>query len=376
MPGTDDVNVTQPKQSGARSSAFLAMRGEGPPRNKRPLRAPAPQEHPFLATDGVALKLTRYRGGTKGPVLLAHGLGVSSKIFTIDTIETNLMEYLVGHGYDVWLLDFRVSIELPASSMESTGDDVANLDFPAAVAAVLQETRAETVQALVHCYGSTTFFMAMLAGLHGVRSIVCSQIANNVIAVPITQGKAALHLPNLLEKLGFPSLTAYVDVHPDWKNRLFDEALRLYPLPLKEHCDSDVCHRITFLYSLLYEHAQLSVATHDALGELFGVANIRSLEHLALLVRTKHLVDAKGGEVYMDNLQRLKLPICFIHGAENQCYLPLSTELTYNALCQAHGPKLYARHVIPAYGHIDCIYGKSAAQDVYPYMLSHLEATN
>ena len=74
---------------------------------RRPLRAPAPELHYFNSLDDVPLLLTRYKGGTKGPVILAHGLGVSSKIFTIDTIETNLTEYLVAHGYDVWLLDFQ-----------------------------------------------------------------------------------------------------------------------------------------------------------------------------------------------------------------------------------------------------------------------------
>jgi len=53
----------------------------------------------------------------------------------------------------------------------------------------------------------------------------------------------------------------------------------------------------------------------------------------------------------------------------------VSTELTYNALCAAFGPELYERHVIQGYGHIDCIFGKNAAQDVYPYMLAHLEKT-
>lgn len=348
---------------------------DAPPRKKRPLRAPAPELYYFNSLDDVPLLLTRYRGGAKGPVVLAHGLGVSSKIFSTDTIDTNLTEYLVAHGYDVWLLDFRVSIDLPSSFTKSTADDVATLDYPAAIAKVKTETGAESVQMVVHCYGSTTFFMSMLAGLQGVRSIVCSQIANNVVAVPMTQGKAALHLPNLLEKLKFSSLTAYVDTHADWKDKLFDEALKLYPMQFKEHCNDPVCHRITFLYSLLYEHTQLNEATHTALHEMFGIANIASLEHLSLLVRTKHLVDAKGGEVYMGHLDRLKLPICFIHGAENQCFLPVSTELTYNALREANGKDLYTRHVIPGYGHIDCIYGANASRDVYPYMLEHLEAT-
>ena len=129
------------------------------------------------------------------------------------------------------------------------------------------------------------------------------------------------------------------------------------------------------MYSLLYEHPQLNQATHNALHEMFGVASIRALEHLALLVRTQHLVDASGREVYMDHMDRLAIPITFIHGAENQCFLPVSTEMTFNKLCQMNGTSLYTRHVIPGYGHIDCIYGKNAVADVYPHMLKHLEAT-
>ena len=45
----------------------------------------------------VELKLTRYEGGTKGPVILFHGLGSSSGQFNLDTVETNLTEYLVQH---------------------------------------------------------------------------------------------------------------------------------------------------------------------------------------------------------------------------------------------------------------------------------------
>lgn len=101
---------------------------DAPPRPKRPLRVNAPEVHHVAADDGVALRLTRYRGGDKGPVILVHGLGVSSLIFAIDTIPTNLLEFLFEHGYDVWLLDYRASIELPASSRPSSADDVARRD--------------------------------------------------------------------------------------------------------------------------------------------------------------------------------------------------------------------------------------------------------
>ncbi|POZ99264.1 hypothetical protein C4E44_35910, partial [Pseudomonas sp. MWU12-2312b] len=90
-----------------------------------------------------------------------------------DTIQTNLLEYLCKHDYDVWLLDFRVSILLPASKHEWNGDQIAQYDYKAAIAQIRQATGARDVQCVVHCYGATTFFMSMLAGLQDVRSVVC-----------------------------------------------------------------------------------------------------------------------------------------------------------------------------------------------------------
>ena len=45
------------------------------------------------------LRLTRYRGGAKGPLLMVHGAGVSSSsIFSTDLIDTNMLEYLYAHA--------------------------------------------------------------------------------------------------------------------------------------------------------------------------------------------------------------------------------------------------------------------------------------
>lgn len=347
-----------------------------PPRQKRPLRVDAPTVYTFPAKDGVALRLTRYQGGSKGPVILSHGLGVSSLIFSIDTIDTNLLEYLFANGYDVWLLDFRDSIALSASSSEWTGDDVANNDYPAAVDFVRKQTGAKDVQMVVHCWGSTTFFMSMLAGLQGVRSVVASQIATHFVVPTMNKIRTGLHLPEFLDKIGVKSLTAYVDSHADWWNRLYDDALRVYPIPLDNLCNNPVCHRITFMYALLYEHAQLNQSTHEnALHEMFGIANIKSFDQISLMTRKGHIVAADGSEAYLPHLDRLAVPITFIHGGSNACFLPESTQITYDTLCKANGSSLYSRHVVPNYGHIDCIYGKNAATDIYPLMLEHLEQT-
>jgi cholesterol oxidase len=71
----------------------------------------------------------------------------------------------------------------------------------------------------------------------------------------------------------------------------------------------------------------------------------------------------------------MAIPIRFIHGARNKCFLPESTEKTLAALAARNGEALYSRRVIPGYGHIDCIFGKSADSDVYPHIVEHLATT-
>lgn len=304
--------------------------------------------------------------------MLTHGLGVSSLIFSIDTLETNLVEYLFAHGFDVWALDYRASIDLPASYTQFSGDEIAKYDYPAAVKKILDVTGADSVQVVAHCFGSTTFFMAMLAGLKGVRSAVISQIATNIVAPLVTSIKCGLHMPSVMDALGIDSLNA-VATDGKWYEKLYDRAIAVMPMQEEERCINATCRRITFMYSNLYEHDQLNAATHDALHEMFGIANVTSFEHLAELVRHGHLVSAKGEEIYMPHLERLAIPMAFIHGAENNCFLPESTQLTVKLLSEKNGSNLYSRHVIPNYGHIDCIYGKNAVRDVYPFILHHLE---
>jgi cholesterol oxidase len=345
------------------------------PGQSAPLRG---TEYDFWTDDRVKLKLTRYRGGTKGPVILSPGFGVSSEIFSLDTIKTNLTRYLFDNGYDVWLLDYRTSIALPSGRTEYDGDAVARYDYPRAVEVVRSQTRAQSVQCVVHCFGSTTFFMSVLSGrLTGVRSAVSSQIAINVLAPWRTRLNAALHIPDVLARLSVKYVTVRATRGEALYLRAFDWVLGLTTYPFgPEHCDSANCHRISFLYGRLYQHAQLNTSTHeDGLRASFGVANVRGFEHICEMVRRRRAVTLDGHDVYVaNNVARLRIPITFIHGARNRCYLPKSTKMTFDLLLKENGQGLYDRHVIPGYGHIDCIMGQNAVTDVYPFILTALDA--
>jgi len=192
----------------------------------------------------------------------------------------------------------------------------------------------------------------------------------------LSRAKAALRLTDLASAAGITTMTADVAAEPELKEEIYDHLLRLHPVDADERCDSAVCRRITVMYGELYQHAQLSAATHASLDELFGVVSVRAFSHLARLGRAGHLVNESGDEVYLPHLDRLALPILFVHGAKNECVLPRATEITLERLTQANGESWYSRTVIPEYGHVDCIIGQHASRDVYPKMLAHLEASS
>jgi cholesterol oxidase len=339
---------------------------------------PEPEIHLVRTDDGKILRLTRYQGGSKGPLILTHGLGVSSLIFSIDTIDTNLLEYLVAAGYDCWLLDFRASVDLPYAHELWNADDVALKDYPAAFAKVRGITRTSTVQVIAHCFGATTFTMAMLAGLEGVRSAVISQISADYVVPWLPQRLLAyLRAPQLFDAMGIDVVNARATTADSLRERVLDRLLQMIvPVPRSERTHDATSNRITALYGRLYNLEQLNSATvTSGLAEMFGEANIEAFRQLALFARKGRLLDADGRDVYLPHVDRLALPILFVHGAENACFKPESTARTVERLAEANGRQLYERHVIPGYGHIDCIFGKNAARDIFPLIEAHLDKT-
>jgi cholesterol oxidase len=343
------------------------------PRKRRPLRMSAPELHHFNTDDGAGLLLTRFQGGTRGPVILAPGFGTSALAYTIDTTETNLPEYLFAHGYDVWVLDYRSSPELPVSKGQFTVDDIAKHDWPAAVRTVQQVSGAPTVQVVGHCVGSMSFLMAQLAGLQGVRSAVCSQLTLFPDAPVLTDVKASMHMASGMFKLGLKDWETDANSR-NLLGQTLDKIMRLFPT--KEGCTSAVCRRILFLYGEVYHHANLNNPTHEALHEMFGEANLTTLRHLTKMIHQGKVVDADGKDTYLPNVARLAMPVAFIHGAINRMFLPSGSQKTYDFLREKNGDRWYTRTVIPGYSHMDCFIGRDAVKDVYPVVMAELDKTN
>jgi len=347
-----------------------------PPRRRRPLDLPACQEIEYRTDDAVSLRLSRYQGGRRGPVLLVHGMGANPLTFVLDTVEVNLVEYLVQRGFDVWLQEWRASTLLPTADSQFNADTVARLDHPAAQAAVRQHTGRSDLHVVAHCVGSLTWMMATLAGTVEPTSLLCSSVGLHPIGPPITRVKVGLHLGELMRRLGVGMLTTDAFSDESEGARAVDLALRAYPIPKAERCDQAVCRRLAFIYGVAVHHQNMNELTHTTMHELFGLTDMTMMVHLSRMARAERVVAADGADSYLANLERLRRPITLVSGSENLVWVPESTERTYSLLVDKLGQDPVRRVVLDGYGHQDVFIGAEAARDTFPTVLEHLEHVN
>ena len=343
------------------------------PRIKRLLNTVEPSRHPLKTEDGVDLMLTRYNGGSKGPLMMIHGFSGNQLTFNIDTVDTNAVEYFTDKGFDVWLLDYRLSSMVKSSHDQHSLDEIAMYDLPAAVKKICELTSVKEIDVLAHCVGSITMFMALLTGMKGVRSLVSAQIAIDFKPGFQVKAKTDLYLPTILSDMGVESLSAYTDSNASWEEKMYNLFIKLYADHSAEFCTDPSCQRMCFMFGPLIEHQQLNDKTHAATIEMFGTANVTSYRHLALMMRENKVLTAKGEDSYRKGIKNLSIPITFIHGEKNGLFDVESTKETYESLCKANGENLYKHHVIKGYGHNDCMYGKNADKDVFPLILEHFQ---
>lgn len=331
---------------------------------------------PFTAGDGMPLHLLNVRGDrepTLGPVLLVHGAGVRGNIFRAP-VERTVVDALIDAGYDVWLENWRASIEVPPN--EWTLDQAAVHDHPAAVRKVVEETGADEVKAIIHCQGSTSFAMSAVAGL---VPQVTTIVANAVTLHPVVPRGSRLKLRFLLPIAG--RLTPYLD--PRWAESAPTPVAKAFGLVMRlthHRCDNDVCKGVSFTYGsgdpALWRHENLDEGTHEWLAHEFAQVPMSFFRQMARCVEAGRLVAVDGlPELPRDFTARqpqTDARFALFAGRENACFLPESQERTFGFL-DAHRPGRHRLTVLPGYGHLDLFMGREAARDVFPLMLAELE---
>jgi hypothetical protein len=326
--------------------------------------------------DGVPCNLIRVRGRqepTKGPVLLVHGVGVRPEIWRPPTPRT-LVEALVDEGYDVFLETWRASMDVPNNTW--TLDQGAVLDHPVAVAKVIELTGADSIQAVTHCQGSTSFLMAACAGLlPQVRTIVASAVSLHPVVTPMTKFKLRYVVPPVSR------LQDYLDPRwgettPPW---LLPKAVTAYSKMTRRECDNGVCKVSSFMFGAgnptLWTHEQLSAATHEWTKGEFGPAPLTFFVQIARCVRAGHLVSVEGRpelpESFVAQAPLTDARFSLITGGRNICFLPESQRRTFEWL-DRHDPGRHTMHIVPGYGHLDVFLGERADRDWHPIILGEL----
>lgn len=326
---------------------------------------------PFKAFDGFECNLWRLkhdRPKHRGPVLLVHGAGVRANIFNPPN-EVNLLDMLADAGYDVFLENWRASTEFAANHWDL--DAVANYDHPAAVKKVCALTGAETIKAIIHCQGSTSF---MISAVEGLVPQVKTIVTNAVSLHPVVPGWSVFKL-NVVLKLITP-ITDYLnprwgDDAPDWRSKLF----RALVLATHHEDDTRVGKFVSFTYGsgfpALWELENLSDETKEWIRNEFGPVPISFFRHIRKGVNHGSLVSVDGRRNYADQPPATDARFVFFAGKLNKCFCSDSQVSTFHYFDQLK-PGFHKLYVFEKYSHLDIFLGKNAHQDIFPTMIEEL----
>lgn len=337
-----------------------------------------PTFHVVTTGDGRPITLWNIRGRHEPtrdqPVILVHGAGVRAEIFRPPT-ERTLVDALIDDGWDVWLLNWRASIDL--DPIPWTLDDAAAWDHPAAVAYVAETTGAEKVKAVIHCQGSTTFAMAAAAGLLPQVSTI---ISNAVSLHPVIP-RCSVFKIHWLRPLIQP-MTGYLN--PAWGDEPDSPFARLLRVGVNlshPECRNSVCRQVSFTYGsgrpALWSHDNLNPDTHDWIRGEFGKVPMSFFAQMDACVQAGHLVSVSTRDglpdSYGTSMPDTDARWVLYAGQDNRCFLPVSQQRTFDLL-DAQQPGRHTLRLVRGYGHLDVFLGRHAARDIFEGMVADLGA--
>ncbi|CAG8595486.1 24497_t:CDS:10, partial [Gigaspora margarita] len=343
---------------------------------------PRPEKEMYVieSNDKIKTLIHRFKGGSKGPVLLIHGAAMSYEMWATNLVEHTFLDYLLENGYDVWLNDSRLS-PTNAECYKQFPLDAVRLDQKAAIDHVRKITECDKIAVVAHCLGSISTLMGLLDGsIEGVGSLVTSQVSVNPINGFVNVLKRNFQLLPIYRHILRQDLFD-VRTSPDTNllNRIVDQCLRFYPVPKHQVCNDALCHRASLCYGALYQHENLNQLIHDYQSEFFGTINLTTMNHMVYITAAQKIVNYDKKDVYVteENVKKnLNLPIFLIHGDKNVIFDKKSSQKSYDTLINyAQNPDIYSMYEIPGYGHMDSWWGNDAHKDVFPKVLDHLENT-
>ncbi|MET0717422.1 MAG: hypothetical protein ABWY34_03350 [Pseudoxanthomonas sp.] len=331
----------------------------------------------FDAKDGFRLNFKRLApkkdAEYRGPVIMVPGAGVRANLFN-PPLPNTLPEQLSRKGFDVWMLNWRASIDLPANQYDL--DDAAVLDMPAAVSKIREETKADEVKAVIHCQGSVAFMMAITAGLLPDVSVV---VANSCGLHPVINRPAWYKLPLAMATLGrvVPYFNPQWGLHaPGFWPKVIDFAVRA----THHECDNGVCRQASFTYGFgfpsMWDHDNLTPETHEWIKGEFAHVPVKLFQQIANSVAAGEYVSTGA---YRDELPPLftgakpdtEARFVFMTGDRNRLFLNESMAKTFEYFERWYpGRNTFTK--LAGYGHLDVFFGENSAEEVFPYIVDEL----
>ncbi len=327
----------------------------------------------FESLDGFKCNLKHFisPNPTKGPVLLVHGAGVSSNIFNPPS-ENNLVHMLAREGYDVWLENWRGSINLEPNEWDL--DQVAKNDHPVAVEKIVKLTGVKEVKAIIHCQGSTSFMISAALGLLPQVNLI---ISNAVSLHPVIPKFSEFKLNALLPVVGkfFNYLNPQWGLEaPDFKSSL----IRKFVKATHWEKDTTVGKMVSFTYGsgfpALWELENLDQKTKEWIQYEFAHVPLSFFRHIRDCVK-QGVLSPSGNSEFNYNVDPLRTNarIVLFGGQKNKCFLPESQQKTFEYLERVK-PGYHKLYLMENYSHLDMFFGKNAHKDVFPLMIDELNS--
>ncbi len=339
---------------------------------RRPQSYGGLERYEIPARDGATLWLHHVPGeGPLGPLVLTPGTAMSALSFCIDTVEQNLVEYFHEQGFDVWLLDWRTSPELEVHETTYTLDDVARYDWPAGVDEVRERTGADRVGVFAHCLSSTALHLSLARGYtppEKLSRVVASQVGLHLVYNWFGRLKRWTYVDKLIDadsKLHFRP--------PDVTRSFGDTVITvLAPLvPKSYRGGTKACHRHSATFGDLLNLERIDKPTLDLMGSLIPEVNVGFLRDAQASARSNR--SCVLGRSERHKLDGLKVPISYFVGEKNNMFVPEATRRTFDMVRSVNGEEYYRRTVIERYGHLDCVTGEKANEEVFPMFAEALK---
>jgi pimeloyl-ACP methyl ester carboxylesterase len=365
--------------------------------------------------DGVQIRLYRHpssehagNGADRRPVLLLHGASANHRTFLVT--KGGLAGWLAANGFDPWLLDWRGSSLVVDHHTDMLKDrsaasafninEAARYDVPAALERMQAEGVRFPIAILGHCMGGAVVAEAVAAGVITPEHADCVVLHTLGLFYEVPTDGRMKSQERILEQLQVKGVPV-IDPRAA-KNKLaaeWDESLETlytrWPGGAFHRVDSKtgpegivktehMCNRLSFMYGMPYHHRNLATEIHASsdrepvLARYFGAIPLRMFLHIVRNVRQRRatlFTDAAGANATLlgdDRRDRfLQLPkVTLMTGGLNRLWHRDSIDRMYEWLMRGPDARTRVRkHIVPAYGHQDLLWGAAAAEEVFePYI--------